>query len=277
MNNHVKKYKAVTLVELLIVLGILGIVMAVGSSILVFGTRAMRLSEAKATNQFDVRVPMGQIEDLIRYAGQLEIIDTEPIAGSLDNYVILDSLSDNKIVHFENGIEKQIPGLDNSGGYDLKLSLKSGTTDTVVLSLSKTGVAGFELLTEVVALNLDENGVDGLSEGIGFIYGDIIVAPDDESDDEDEDEDSDMGQPVIVTVIHDDSDKETLVLEFDQTIYNVAMTSADSVVSLGLNRYRFYNNKKFPNNSSLKITFENGAAESQEIHVRLNGQSWGIN
>ncbi len=241
--------------------------MAVGSSLLVFGTRAMRLSDAKATNQFDVRVPMGQIEDLIRYAGQLEIIDTEPIAGFLDNYVILDSLSGNKIVHFENGIEKHIPGLDNAGGYDLQVSLKSETKDTIVLNLSKSGVAGFDLVTEVVALNVDENGIDGLSEGIGFIYGEELTAPEDSIDEDGDVENDDQGQSIEVTIVHSESDKDNLVLEFDQDVNSVVMASADSVVDLGLNQFRLYNNKNFPNNSS----------KSHEIYVILIGQSWNVN
>ncbi|MCD4712448.1 MAG: hypothetical protein K8R73_04125 [Clostridiales bacterium] len=271
MIKKIKKYRAVTVVELLIVIGIIGIVMAVGSSLLVFGTRTMRISETKASNQFDVRVPIGQIEDLIRYAGQLEIIDTPPISGSLDNYVILDSGVDNQIVHYVNGVEKKIPGLSVEGGYDFQVKLKSGTTNTIVLRLAKSGVAGFNLETEIVVLNLAGNDVEGLTEGIGFTYGEQLESPV-VVDDVDEEDDSE----ITVTIDNGKSGKKELQLVFSESISNVVMTSADSIDYLGLNRYRFNQDNKFPDGSSLIISFKDASSNDHEIKMILDGQNWSL-
>ena len=274
MFRSIKKYKAVTLVELLIVIGIIGIVMAVGSSLLVFGIRTVRSSEMKASNQFDVRVPMGQIEDLIRYAGQLEIIDTSPVSGSLDNYVVLDSGVGNQIVHYVNGIENKIPGLSVDGGYGFQVKLKPGTTNTIVLIVSKGGVGGFELETEVVALNLDGNVVEGLTEGIGFTYGEQLESSNDGEVDDDDNEDE---SEVTVTIDNGSSGKKELQLVFSESVSNVVMTSADSVDYLGLNRYRFNQDNKFPEDTSMTISFKDTSGVDHEILVILNVQNWSTN
>lgn len=166
---RLKKYKAFTLAELLVVIAIFGIVVSVTASLLVFGTRSMRLSEDKSEVQFETRMLMGEVEKLIRFAEALEIIDSEPIEKAGLKYVYFDGVVLNHMVD-----ETVMPFLGDSHleVYNFQIKIKPGSSDTVVLVISKENSTIYELETDVVALNLFDRGIDGTTEGVGFIYQD---------------------------------------------------------------------------------------------------------
>lgn len=163
-----KTRKAFTLIELIVVLALLGIVIAVGSSLLLFGNRTFKMSQEKSANQYNVRMPMDFISKEVRFANNVEILTDFPTAepGFYDIYVDEGHLKYNK-----NGSSAMVPGtLDIV--YDT-FTVNKINSNTVEYRIGKSG---YNEATQVSILNIGTTGITGSATGIGlrFSLGSVI-------------------------------------------------------------------------------------------------------
>ncbi len=172
--NYFKNQKGITLIELLIVIGIMGVVISLGFSFLIFGTRTFKLSGERADNQFDVRMPTDFVSKEVRYADTAEILTAVPASQPPNTYDIYIDAS-NQLIYNKNGVLTTIPGVTGVNDYTFTVSRIS--LNTLEYKIGKLGTTKYDVTTQVVILNMNAAGIDGTGPGIGirFTMGAVIT------------------------------------------------------------------------------------------------------
>ena len=165
-----KTYRGLTLVELIVVIALIGVVITVASSIMLFGQKTANLSEETAMNQFDVRQPIKGFSNQIRYASDLEILDLDPLSyESGYHYIIFDDAT-KTIKYVEDKVEKSITGLTTISDLTFSVSKNNANLKQINFTFGKVDSTQYDLTTSLIINNLSDTGVKGVSTGIGVKY-----------------------------------------------------------------------------------------------------------
>ena len=167
-NHRLLNRRGVTLLELIIALSILSIVMLTLGSINLFGLRTFARSRDRSEHQFEVRMPAEFIARKLRYADSVEILSAVPVSMPEGAHEIF--LDSGQLIFREYGSASVILGTHGVSDYSLVMAKKSGTTNVVQYTIGKVGTAQFDLLTDVIILNLGSAGITGPTQGIGVRY-----------------------------------------------------------------------------------------------------------
>ncbi|MDW7672181.1 MAG: prepilin-type N-terminal cleavage/methylation domain-containing protein [Bacillota bacterium] len=100
--QHMKKRQGLTLIEVIIVLAILMIVITATYSVFALGNRSFIVGNTQYDIQSDVRVVVGYVENQVKYATNLSLINFSAESSSLDpafDYITIDSAS-GYMVHY---------------------------------------------------------------------------------------------------------------------------------------------------------------------------------
>jgi len=165
-----KTYKGLTLVELIVVIALIGVVITVASSIMLFGQKTANLSEETAMKQFDVRQPIKGFSNQIRYASDLEILDSDPLSyeGGY-SYIIYDDAT-KTIKYIEDSVEMAITGLTTISDLTFSVSKNNVNLKQISFTFGKVDTTQYDLTTSLIINNLSDTGVIGVSSGIGVKY-----------------------------------------------------------------------------------------------------------
>lgn len=168
MNIKPMNRKGVTLVELVLAMAILSIVMGTIYSINLFGLRTFAQSNLRAENQYETRMPADFIAKRIRYANSIEILSDVPEdTPSNAHEIFIDS---GELKYREGGSEAVLIGTQGVTDYSLEMSRKSGTSNVIQYTIGKAGTDKYDLVTDVVILNLESKGITGPDQGIGVRF-----------------------------------------------------------------------------------------------------------
>lgn len=165
--TNLDNQNGITLIELLIVIGIMGVVMSLGFSFLMFGTRTFKLSGERADNQFDVRMPTDFVSKEVRYADKVQILTSVPASQPANTYDIYLDASD-QLIYNKNGVITTIPGVTGVDDYTFNVSRTS--LNTLEYKIGKSGTTKYDVTTQVVILNIEASGIDGTGPGIGIRF-----------------------------------------------------------------------------------------------------------
>jgi prepilin-type N-terminal cleavage/methylation domain-containing protein len=134
-----RRKKGLTLVEVMVTLAILGIVMSVLFSFLIFGNRTFNKDMTQYDIQSNTRLASDGLSDLLQYAVELELVDPPVSAIADDNLYNFIYFENNKIIH-----SMYVPG-----GLRRKVMLFDGPF---------TNTSYFEAISEYgITMNLEAN------------------------------------------------------------------------------------------------------------------------
>lgn len=162
------KQSGFTLIELVVTLAILGIVIVTIYSINQFGLRTFAQSSDRAENQFEVRMPADFIAKKVRYANNVEILDAVPTSTPTGAHEIF--LDSGQLKYREYGSDSVIIGTQGVSNYSFNIQKKSGTDNMLQYVIGKTGTSNYDLVTDVIVLNVGNAGIAGSQSGIGIRY-----------------------------------------------------------------------------------------------------------
>ncbi len=96
--NQLNSRKGVTLIEMLIVLGLISVVISVAASMFLFGLKTFAHGNAQYGIQSDVRLASDYIQKQVRYATSVEVIDAPSIYDAGYSYIYFDDATD-ELIH----------------------------------------------------------------------------------------------------------------------------------------------------------------------------------
>jgi prepilin-type N-terminal cleavage/methylation domain-containing protein len=99
MFDMIKRKKGLTLVEVMVTIAILGIVMSVVFSFLIFGNRTFNKDMTQYDIQSNTRLASDSLSEVLQYAVELELVDPPVSAIADDNLYNFIYFENNKIVH----------------------------------------------------------------------------------------------------------------------------------------------------------------------------------
>lgn len=167
-NVFFKIKKGFTLIELVVTLAILGIVLTTIFSLNLFGIRTFAQSSDRAVQQFEVRMPTDFIAKKARYANQMEILTDVPTSTPPGAHEIY--LDSGQIKYREYGSDSIIIGTEGVTDYTLTMERKSTTPNVLQFTVGKNGTDKYNLITDVIVLNLGSLGITGNQNGIGIRF-----------------------------------------------------------------------------------------------------------
>lgn len=152
-----KNIKAMTLIEVIIVMGILGIVLAAISSVFGFGNNAFIIGSNQYDIQSDIRLLTSYIEHEIKYASYVEI-NPESIPTNITDsyeYIYLDSDPENNVIihKSKNGTKVFDIGDEISISF-IKKGPSSKEKELSYVINSKLGNQKYNISSDVSILNL---------------------------------------------------------------------------------------------------------------------------
>lgn len=157
-----------TLIELVVTLAILGIVLTTIFSVNLFGIRTFAQSSDKAVQQFEVRMPTDFIAKKARYANQMEILTSVPTSTPPGAHEIF--LDNGQIKYREYGSDSSIVGTQGVTDYTLTMQRKSTASNVLQFTIGKSGTDKYDLITDVIVLNIGSLGISGNQQGIGIRF-----------------------------------------------------------------------------------------------------------
>ena len=176
LKKHLKSRKGFTLIELIVVLGLLSLVLLVAFSILIFSNRTFRGANNQHNLQTDVRFALEAMTNDMRYATTLEIISSVDL--DIDALFVQDaegkyaSISPYETYIFYNPAQESITKLrrDSSDMYELDTDAENPLEFTAIGSpqnrleyalsgLNTDDSKEFDVVSQILMLNiLDEDG-----------------------------------------------------------------------------------------------------------------------
>lgn len=85
--------KGMTLVEVIVVIGIIGIIATIIGNIFIFGNKSFRSSDVQSINQMNVRLAAGAISRELRYATEIELVDVNTDFKEGKKYIYYDTVT----------------------------------------------------------------------------------------------------------------------------------------------------------------------------------------
>ena len=162
-----------TIVELLITLVILNIVLGLGYTYYQYSLNSFNKGSSQSIVQQDIRIGASSISNYVRFATELEILNTttsipQNINNNDDNnYIFVDS--DGIIKHRDKNGTVSIPnGL--SDGLDFTLNFKSVSSGKSLYFKVTDTDNTYDIETNVVILNLTTNNIIGFPDGVAVRY-----------------------------------------------------------------------------------------------------------
>lgn len=169
--NKIKKYKGVTLVELLIVLAIFGIVLTCIFAFFIFNNKSFSIGENQSEAQYNVRLASESITRELRVADTIEILDGIP--DTFDVYKKYIFIDDNSIKLYMGGYEKVI--LKGTSNFTPVLTFNKKAGNDKVLNFVIDGIKGsqnYKIDSDIYILNMeDKNSILGKSSGSVVTFG----------------------------------------------------------------------------------------------------------
>lgn len=152
----VKNTAGLTLIELLVAMGILGIVLTVCFSFLFFGYRSFGTGSAQFNIQSDIRIVMETVKNEVRYASEFQVIPVSEVPSTVtDGYKYI--YAEGNALKFKSsaGASERLQGLLFSSGPVFTLSASGGN---FILTVTLEGVyrdQDYETSTDVLIQNLE--------------------------------------------------------------------------------------------------------------------------
>lgn len=138
--------KGFTLIEMILVLALIGIIITVAFSFMIFGNHTFGMTNRQYEVQSDVRLAVDYINRQVRFSTDIDLLDTVPSPADSDDYdyIYIDSSGD--IIHSKynggsiRGEKTVVSELVTAGSYFV--SEEDGTSLGVVLKSSREGQPG---------------------------------------------------------------------------------------------------------------------------------------
>jgi len=157
-----------TLIELLVALGILGIVLTVCFSFLFFGYRSFGTGSAQFNIQSDIRIVMETVKNEVRYSSEFQVIPVSEVPTTVtDGYKYIYVEGNSLKFKSSAGSNERLQGLLFSSGPVFTLSKTGGN---YMLTVTLEGVyrdQDYETSTDVLIQNL-EISADGSDNAIRY-------------------------------------------------------------------------------------------------------------
>lgn len=163
-----------TLIELIITIGILGIVLASAYSMGLFGYKTFSKGSIKSNIQSDITLAANYISNELRYASKVTILTTVPSTGEMDTdesmeYIYIDT-SDGILKHHSNGKTEKI-AFGNDSNITCTIQFKENDFQTLYFKLTgNCEKENYTLDSSVLLLNTDSSGISGADSGIAVSY-----------------------------------------------------------------------------------------------------------
>lgn len=176
MDNKFKasNSKAVTLLELIIVMAVILLISALAFSIHFFGLDTFAIGKKQSNIQYEVRMAALHITREVRNAETVEILDCVPETFNPGKKYIY--AGDNAVKCFKGGMIKNLSGEINGG---VNLEFKPNNSSGKILNFrihADPGDKNYSIDSEVLILNIGDNSIEGSSSGSVVSFGPLTDA-----------------------------------------------------------------------------------------------------